>query len=378
MKVKKYTASSMPEAMKKIRAELGEQAVLLQSKTVYTRGFLGLFKKKLIEVVAAIDPNPPQEAIRLKEAVTPAVANSRPPLQSKTEKNSEEMLKKELNELKEIVKQFSRVDHLSLDAYPDELKLPIVKLKKQEVADPLITELKQVLLEKWKQVKGQVSEDIVDEWSREWLIEKIKPLQHEQLPLPKKFVNIVGPTGVGKTTTLAKIAAESVLEKKLKAAFITTDTYRIAAIEQLKTYADLLKVPVEVAYQPADIQQAIEKFKDYDVVYIDTAGRNYLEEQFIKELRVMIPFEKMENYLVLSLTSKEQDIHAVIRQFSAVPIHQFIFTKMDETTSHGAIINVMCQYGKGAAFLANGQNVPDDLVHPEPETIADIIFGDRL
>ncbi|HEY9578038.1 MAG TPA: flagellar biosynthesis protein FlhF, partial [Pseudobacillus sp.] len=358
--------------------ELGEQAVLLQSKTVYTGGFLGLFKKKLIEVVAAIDPNPPHEVVPSKEAVTPVVSKSRPPLQRKTERNSEETLKKELNELKEIVKQFSKVDHLSLDAYPDELKLPIVKLKKQEVSEDLIKELKQVLLEKWKKAKGQVSEEIVDGWSREWLIEKIKPLQNEQLELPKKFVNIVGPTGVGKTTTLAKIAAESVLEKKLKTAFVTTDTYRIAAIEQLKTYADLLKVPVEVAYKPADFQRAIEKFKDQDVVYIDTAGRNYLEEQFIEELKVMIPFEKMKNYLVLSLTSKEQDIHAVIDQFATVPIHQFIFTKMDETTSHGVIINVMCRYRTGVAFLTNGQNVPDDLVHPDSEKITDIIFGDRL
>lgn len=378
MKVKKYTAASMPEAMKKIRAELGEQAVLLQSKTVYTGGFLGLFKKKLIEVVAAIDPNPPHEVVPSKEAVAPVVSKSRPPLQRKTERNSEETLKKELNELKEIVKQFSKVDHLSLDAYPDELKLPIVKLKKQEVSEDLIKELKQVLLEKWKKAKGQVSEEIVDGWSREWLIEKIKPLQNEQLELPKKFVNIVGPTGVGKTTTLAKIAADSVLEKKLKTAFVTTDTYRIAAIEQLKTYADLLKVPVEVAYKPADFQRAIEKFKDQDVVYIDTAGRNYLEEQFIEELKVMIPFEKMKNYLVLSLTSKEQDIHAVIDQFATVPIHQFIFTKMDETTSHGVIINVMCRYRKGVAFLTNGQNVPDDLVRPDSEKITDIIFGDRL
>lgn len=375
MKVKKYTASSMPEAMKKIRAELGEQAVILQSKTVYTGGFLGLFKKKKMEVVAAVDPNPAQESVRPQEAVP---VKRKPELPLKTEKNSEEILKRELNELKEIIKQFSKADQLSLEAYPEELKLPLIKLKKQEVEDGLIQELKQLLLEKWKEEKGQVTEKTADEWSRQWLVEKVTPLQKEHAALPKKFISIVGPTGVGKTTTLAKMAAESVLEKKLKTAFITTDTYRIAAIEQLKTYGDLLKVPVEVVYKPADMKPAIEKFKAYDAVYIDTAGRNYLEEQFVRELKATIPFEKMKNYLVLSLTAKEQDIHSVIDRFSTVPIEQFIFTKMDETTSCGAIINVMCRYGKGVAYLTNGQNVPDDLVRPNPEKLTDLIFGERL
>ncbi|GLY10470.1 flagellar biosynthesis protein FlhF [Pseudobacillus badius] len=375
MKVKKYTASSMPEAMKKIRAELGEQAVILQSKTVYTGGFLGLFKKKKMEVVAAVDPNPAQESVRPQEAVP---VKRKPEFPLKTEKSSEEILKRELNELKEIIKQFSKADQLSLEAYPEELKLPLIKLKKQEVEDGLIQELKQLLLEKWKEEKGQVTEKTADEWSRQWLVEKVTPMQKEHAALPKKFISIVGPTGVGKTTTLAKMAAESVLEKKLKTAFITTDTYRIAAIEQLKTYGDLLKVPVEVVYKPADMKPAIEKFKAYDVVYIDTAGRNYLEEQFVRELKATIPFEKMKNYLVLSLTAKEQDIHSVIDRFSTVPIEQFIFTKMDETTSCGAIINVMCRYGKGVAYLTNGQNVPDDLVHPNPEKLTALIFGERL
>ncbi|KZO01681.1 flagellar biosynthesis protein FlhF [Pseudobacillus badius] len=375
MKVKKYTASSMPEAMKKIRAELGEQAVILQSKTVYTGGFLGLFKKKKMEVVAAVDPNPAQESVRPQEAVP---VKRKPEFPLKTEKSSEEILKRELNELKEIIKQFSKADQLSLEAYPEELKLPLIKLKKQEVEDGLIQELKQLLLEKWKEEKGQVTEKTADEWSRQWLVEKVTPLQKEHAALPKKFISIVGPTGVGKTTTLAKMAAESVLEKKLKTAFITTDTYRIAAIEQLKTYGDLLKVPVEVVYKPADMKPAIEKFKAYDAVYIDTAGRNYLEEQFVRELKATIPFEKMKNYLVLSLTAKEQDIHSVIDRFSTVPIEQFIFTKMDETTSCGAIINVMCRYGKGVAYLTNGQNVPDDLVRPNPEKLTDLIFGERL
>ncbi|KAB7708068.1 flagellar biosynthesis protein FlhF [Bacillus aerolatus] len=378
MKVKKYTAASMPEAMKKIRAELGEQAVLLQSKTVYTGGFLGLFKKKLIEVVAAVDPNSYVVPQPKEPAAAVSVSKNSAASQPSHKKNSEEELTKELKELKQLVQQFSKADQLSLDTYPEELKLPLLKMKKQEITDELILELKQVLFDKWKEVKGQVSEEMATVWSRQWLIDKIKPIQEKQPAYPKKFINIIGPTGVGKTTTLAKMAAGSVLEQKFKTAFITTDTYRIAAIDQLKTYADLLKVPVEVAYKSADIKQAIEKFKDYDIVYIDTAGRNYREEQFVKELKAMIPFERMKNYLVIALTSKEEDMYEIIDQFATVPVHQLIFTKMDETTSRGSIVNAICRYRKSIAFITNGQNVPDDLIQPDAEKIADIILGEVL
>ncbi|WP_343070804.1 flagellar biosynthesis protein FlhF [Bacillus sp. REN10] len=372
--MKKYQASSMQEAMKKIRADLGKQAVILQSKTVYSGGFLGFFKKKTIEVVAAVDPNARPE-IKEKPRAGSIVEKSQPTMQSI---HQADLLAKEVNELKKILAQYPREHAIAFDGLPEELKPPLVRLKEQEVSDVLITELQQDLLLKWKNSKGHVDEQEAFEWAKQWLVRKIGPLQ-EQAAQKKKYINIVGPTGVGKTTTLAKLAADSVLEKGKKVAFISTDTYRIAAINQLKTYADLLKVPIHVAYKAEDFTEILEHLEDYDVVYIDTAGRNYRDERYVQELKSMISFEEeVESYLVMSLTSKENDLKEIIDKFSLIPIEKFIFTKMDETKTHGTLLNLMCHFQKGVAFVTNGQNVPDDVVEVDTQTIVRIIFGEDV
>ncbi|OZI11547.1 flagellar biosynthesis protein FlhF [Bacillaceae bacterium SAS-127] len=374
MKVKKYQASSMQEAMKKIRADLGKQAVILQSKTIYTGGFLGLFKKKAIEVVAGVDPNPRSE-VKEKSRTAPMVER-KPSAVPAT--NNAEVLVKEVKELKKILEQYSRNNKITLEGVPDELKPPLETLKEQEVSNALIIELKQALLSKWKDSKGHVDQEEALIWAKEWLLNKIKPLQERPLQ-KKKYINIVGPTGVGKTTTLAKMAANSVLEEGKKVAFISTDTYRIAAINQLKTYADLLKVPMHVVYKAEDFTEAINQLEDYDTIYIDTAGRNYRDEKYVKELKSMISFEEeVESYLVMALTSKENDLKEIIDKFSLISIEKFIFTKMDETKTHGTLLNLMCHFQKGVAFITNGQNVPDDLMEVDAETIVDMMFGENV
>ncbi|WP_237705231.1 hypothetical protein [Bacillus coahuilensis] len=141
------------------------------------------------------------------------------------------------------------------------------------------------------------------------------------------------------------MAAEAVLNDRKKIAFITTDTYRIAAIEQLKTYANLLNVPVEVAYKMSDLQLAMEKFSSFDLVFVDTAGRNYLDPQYIKETQELLSAKQSsETLLVLSLTAKEQDLQKIIENFSPFNIDKFIFTKLDETLSYGTIFNLMKKF----------------------------------
>ena len=141
------------------------------------------------------------------------------------------------------------------------------------------------------------------------LIKNSLQTQMEHLPFggisyTKKYINVLGPTGVGKTTTIAKIAARAILEKKKKVGFITTDTYRIAAIEQLKTYAGLLQSPLEIVYNEKDLHEAMVKFEHLDIVFIDTAGRNFKETKFVRDLEKLIEFEvNTETFLVLSSTS---------------------------------------------------------------------------
>ncbi|MBU0905892.1 MAG: flagellar biosynthesis protein FlhF, partial [Firmicutes bacterium] len=175
--------------------------------------------------------------------------------------------------------------------------------------------------------------------------------------------------------TIAKMAAHAVLQKKKKIGFITTDTYRIAAIEQLKTYAGLLQAPVEIVYNSEDFKKAMETYKDFDLVFIDTAGRNYKEVKFVEDVKKLIQFEdNVESYLVLSSTSKEKDMETIIEQFSSFPIEQFIFTKADETNSIGSMINLMIKYNKGLAYYTDGQEVPEDINEASVDSLLKLLF----
>ncbi|WP_456271529.1 flagellar biosynthesis protein FlhF [Bacillus sp. AK031] len=370
MKVKKYTAPTMPEAMKKVRSELGESAVILNSKVIYTGGFLGLFKKKNIEVIAAIDPNnKPKSAERRTPAAKPKVMQKQAEPVTKAvqiTESSSNQLEKEISELKSIVQLMKSSN--GFEHYPEHIRKALMFLKNQEVDEEYILESAEHLmsLENNEEYGSGLSE---------FLTSQISGMPFGGISYKKKFVNVIGPTGVGKTTTLAKMATEAVLEKRKKIAFITTDTYRIAAIEQLKTYAQLLNVPLEVVYKLADFQKAIDKFSDYDLIFVDTAGRNFREEKYVKDLEKIIDFKKdMETFLVLSMTSKEKDLKEIISKFSNVPIEKFIFSKMDETSSYGTMYNIIRSEQKGAAYITAGQSVPEDITEGTPKEIVRLMM----
>ncbi len=191
-----------------------------------------------------------------------------------------------------------------------------------------------------------------------------------------KIVHFVGPTGVGKTTSIAKLAAEKVLKQKKKVAFITADTYRIGAVEQLRTYADILHCPIEVVFSPQDTLKAIEKLHDYDLIFMDTAGRNYHNEMYISELnKILAKDDSSETYLVISLTHKFDDMISILEQFKKVNIDKLLFTKYDETLTYGSLINILAMYPYGVSYITNGQNVPDDIEVFNDEKIINSILG---
>jgi flagellar biosynthesis protein FlhF len=208
------------------------------------------------------------------------------------------------------------------------------------------------------------------------LLDEFSDLPFGGISFQKKYINVLGPTGVGKTTTIAKVAARALLEEKKKIGFITTDTYRIAAIEQLRTYANLLQAPVEIAYNRSDFEEAISKMKDRDLIFIDTAGRNYKEMKFVDDVKSLIDFSMdMESFLVLSVTSKEEDMKTIIERFTSFPIEKFIFTKVDETESFGPMFNLMKKYGIGTAYYTDGQEVPEDIVEADLDKMLSLLLA---
>ena len=185
----------------------------------------------------------------------------------------------------------------------------------------------------------------------------------------------IGTTGVGKTTTLAKIAAHFVLEQSLKGALITADTYRISAVEQLKKYAEILGLPVEVVYSAADLKKAITRHRSKDFILVDTAGRSQYNEFQMDELKEFLAAHpRMERHLVVSATTKEQDAAQIVERFAPCKPDRIIFTKTDETQTIGMVLNLLAEQDIPLSFLSNGQSVPDDIIPATAERLAELLL----
>ncbi|MFJ7933158.1 flagellar biosynthesis protein FlhF [Sporosarcina sp. NPDC096371] len=364
MKMKKYTAETMVDAMKKVRADFGDDALILSSNVVKSKGFLGFFKKKSVEVVAGFD----EPTLKMEEPVLPFLS----PSFESTDKTSIE-LKKEMFEMKTMLKEMQQsANHSRL---PENVKPLLTHLEKQGLSAEFITQIGEEIFDRMKAEKKDFTHEEQYLIAKDFLERTMRDLPFGGVSFNKKYINVLGPTGVGKTTTIAKIAARALLEKKKKIGFITTDTYRIAAIEQLRTYANLLQAPVEVAYNSQDFEKAIAKLADRDLIFIDTAGRNYKEVKFVEDLTKLIDFSlDMESFLVLSMTSKEQDMKIIVEQFKAFSIEKFIFTKMDETSSIGPMFNLMKDHSIGTAYYTDGQEVPEDITEADYQTLITLLL----
>lgn len=190
-----------------------------------------------------------------------------------------------------------------------------------------------------------------------------------------KVVALIGATGVGKTTTLAKIAAKFVLEKGVSAAMITADTYRISAVDQLKTYSDIIGLPLEIVYSPDALKKAIDKHSNKQLILIDTAGRSQYNDYQMKELCEFLAVDKnIEKHLVMSATTKNRDAEAILEHFSVCKPDRVIFTKTDETSSIGLVPNLLHKKKIALSYLTDGQSVPDDIHPASIEKLAELLL----
>lgn len=232
-------------------------------------------------------------------------------------------------------------------------------------------------------VKGLPEEHGTDsELMQQLLIDRIKNyLQKvEGIQIPEtgqKVVAFIGPTGVGKTTTIAKLAANFAVKNGYKVALVTADTYRISAVEQLKTYADIMGIPVDIVYSADELKAALYRHKDKQLVLIDTAGRSPRNHYQLAELQTLLQVDPhIETHLVLSTTTKYKDALDIVNKFSMCSPQKFLFTKIDEASNIGTVLNLLYHFPVTLSYVTTGQNVPDDIELANPSKLANLILRD--
>ena len=247
-------------------------------------------------------------------------------------------------------------------------------MQEQEISEAVLQDM----------IRNMPAGDILAETGSERAFKALSDYLHDALKMSDgiilkdgrpKIVALIGTTGVGKTTTLAKIAAKFVLERGVSAALITADTYRISAVDQLKTYSDIIGLPLEIVYSPAELRTAIRKFRNKQLILIDTAGRSQKNDYQMQELQEFLEAEpEIEKHLVLSATTKSRDALNILERFSVCKPDRVLFTKTDETTSLGFIVNLLFDKRITLSYLTNGQSVPDDIAPASSEILAKLLL----
>jgi len=428
----------MPEALRMVKAELGPDAMILSTKKETTGGFLGFFSRQVYRVTAAIDPvrKPPPPAaapVAYREAA-PRERTAREEMES----SMLAPLARELKDLREKVESLTRreeelrAEAKSSDAAETEQLDSGINLKNIPRSD--LEEIKKLLLAtlaksqegvakdiQWPTIAGdgavvgQSGEDLLPEDSplaRELaasgvsteLIRKIVdtlntlPLQSGNqtvkgrlsetlgrlikfagtLKLKKnspRIIALVGPTGVGKTTTTAKLAAMYALNRGNKEALLTMDIFRVGSVEQLKTYSRIMGIPLEVASTPKELEKAVEKHAACDLIFIDTAGRSHKDKEKLDEMKNFLEDKiPMEVYLCLSATTKDRELEEILNRFRIFQVSKVVFTKIDECESFGNMVNLLMKDNLQIAYFTTGQRVPEDIEIATPAKLADMIY----
>lgn len=449
MRVKRFVARTLPEAMSQVRAELGPEAVILHTQPVRVGGILGLFGQKMVEVTAAVEtlagqpagaagtaaagfPAVLRQARQEAERVAPPAASGVPAgaraagapagaaaapgpaagsasagraaagdgpgatgragaarngagdgaglrdgTGSRWEGGGPDGLDDLRGEVARLTSLVGRVlDHMEppgakgLEGPAREVYLNLIG---RGVEPAIAASLARRVQGRLRREEGRPPEEV----ARAVLADHLGlPATVQLEPGAHRVVALVGPTGVGKTTTLAKLAAHWALVRERQVAVITADTYRIAAVEQLRTYCELIRVPLVVAQSPEDVQAALEAHRAADLVLVDTAGRSHRNPGQMDDLRrYLAALRPDETYLVLSLTASAADSEAVAQAYEPLGYDRLLFTKLDEAVQPGAVVNLRARTRRPLSYVTTGQNVPDDIEVASPERLLPLLLG---
>lgn len=385
MKIKRYMGKNTQEALLKVKMDLGNNAIILNTKKVRQKGIKKFFSSPMIEIMAAIDDddarNKDRELTKI-DATYKAYNNPQKNLSEKEEKftelenkvtNIENMLDKILN-IVAPEKNLSEADKDEQNKLPQIYQLLYNNLLRNEVDEEIA---KSILEQVAKRSDSRNLNDtsLVMHSVIAAMLGKAEPITLRTDDKPTVIL-FVGPTGVGKTTTLAKLAASFMLSEGKNVGLITADTYRIAAVDQLKTYAEILGIPISVAYSIEEIRNEIERYNDKDVILIDTAGSSYRDKQKFEELKNQVNECNADSiFLVLSSTVSSKNCKEIIKNYEFIPNYKLIFTKLDETPVYGNILNTKCYSDKSLSYITNGQNVPDDIEIANVERLSKNLLG---
>ncbi len=385
MDIRTYRAATMYDALAMVRRELGPDAAVLHTREVRPGGLFGWLRRaRQIEVTASAGVNVPSRLPPRAEAEPivprepdPIAPPRRTPAAPLPPAGFSDEVKGRLSDLQAMVQELCRqsrkggqrdlpetlfrlfTDLIEADLDEDAARDLVERVRSEasdaELADPVL-------------VKARVARMLESE------IVTLGPIS--VVPGRRRLVAMVGPTGVGKTTTIAKLAAIYRLKQKRKVGLITVDTYRIAAVEQLRTYADIIDLPMQVVSTPREMREAARKMDDLDLVLLDTAGRSPKDGIKIQELRALLTEAAADEvYLVLSAVAGAKTLAQTAQRFAAVGTTGLILTKLDEATGLGHLLPLLRASRLPLAYLTNGQNVPEDIEVAHAGRFARLILG---
>ena len=431
MIIKRFQAKTENDAVEIAQKELGPNVVIMNVKNVKKKGLFGFLKGNIVEVTVALEEERERQISRRTSPIAQQENNITVPQQAKHSEVSmvdaaaaipassltalEQLAKMQEKNIKQQ-EQLHKSDNVG--SFLEERLDNLENLLKQQLDNNESDKNKEVKIEEsieeqseqmkfMKLLYNTMLDNEVHEKYANQIIEEVEKNSNPNMPFDYCLTNVyqkmilkfgqtreiqpaakgpkvvffVGPTGVGKTTTIAKIASKFCVEEKKRLALLTADTYRIAAAEQLRTYANILEVPFRIVYSAQEMEQYYEEFSSFDYILVDTAGHSHLNEEQRINSNVMLhsldEIAETEVYLVLSATTKYRDLISIADAYKDMAECAIIFTKLDETSCYGNLLNLRLYTGAELSYVTCGQNVPEDIDKFNPQKTVKQILGGK-